>query len=98
MDGRKNNKGTKGNRGRPSMINEHTRALVINKSWERIYKKLDSKTVSEAEKDMIAFEIVKRNIPQKIDHSNNGKSFDTYSPEQIDAIISRHYQSSRAKG
>ncbi|MBS1516613.1 MAG: hypothetical protein JSS91_00840 [Bacteroidetes bacterium] len=75
MDGRSNNKGNKGNKGgigRPSLIDEQTRALVLNKSWDRIKQILESKTVSETEKDSIAFELVKRSIPQKIDHTSNG--------------------------
>lgn len=100
MDGRVNNKGTKGHKGaggRPTLIDEITRADVLNKSWSRILKKLDSKKVAEKIKDAIAFEIVKRSIPQKIDHSNNGGDFKSYSEEQINAIIQRHNTSRQNK-
>lgn len=96
MDGRVNNKGTKGHKGsggRPTLIDEKTRADVLNKSWTRILKKLDNKKTPEAVKDEIAFEIVKRSIPQKIDHSNNGGDFKNYSEDQINAIIKRHNSS-----
>ena len=75
MDGRINNKGTKGHKGgtgRLSLIDEKTRADLLNNCWERILKRLVSKGVDEAIKDEIAFEIVKRSIPQKIDHTSNG--------------------------
>lgn len=75
MDGRSNNKGNignKGGKGRPSLIDEQTRALVLNSSWQRINEILGSKTVSENIKDSIALELVKRSIPQKIDHTSNG--------------------------
>jgi len=78
MDGRKNNKGIKGNKGgtgRPSLIDEQTRADVLNNCWDRILKRLISNKEAEVVKDAIAFEIVKRSIPQKIDHTNNGNDF-----------------------
>lgn len=75
MDGRVNNKGTKGHKGsggRPSLIDEKTRADVLNNCWDRILKRLVSKTETEELKNELAFEIVKRSIPQKIDHTSNG--------------------------
>jgi hypothetical protein len=50
MDKRKYNKGTqgkKGGTGSPSLVEEKTKALVINKSWERILAKFDKKNKTQ---------------------------------------------------
>jgi len=92
MDGRVNNKGTKGNKGRPSLVIEHTRSLVINKSWERLLKLFEKKDVNEKQLDTIALEIAKKTIPQNIDFTSKGEQI-AYTESQINAIIERYNRS-----
>lgn len=77
MDGRKNNKGVKGNKGgrRPTLTNEAIRAAVIDKSWDILLKFLDDPITNpfEAkEKRQVALEIAKKTIPQKLDGDISG--------------------------
>ncbi len=77
MDKRKNNKGTKGNKGgrRPSLTNEKIRAAVIDKSWDILLNFLDTETENPLElkeKRQVALEIAKKTIPQTIDGDLNG--------------------------
>lgn len=59
--------GVRENSGRKSARAERLISDVVNKCWDRISRNLNSKRLSEAEKDMIALEIVKRTAPSKLD-------------------------------
>lgn len=85
MDGRKNNKGTEGNKGgtgRPSLVDEKLRAAVIDKCWDILNTALDDDQVNDAEKRKIALEIVKKTIPQQIDGNLNGNFTIKWATEQ----------------
>ena len=102
MDRRKYNKGIKGNKGgtgRPTLVDEKTRALVITKSWDRILKKFEKKNKSpedEKQLDYISIEIAKKTIPQNIDLTTQGDKINQlYSDDQIDRIITRYLERRR---
>jgi hypothetical protein len=77
MKGEKRNKavGVKGKSGRKSFQDEVVKALVINKSWNRILDlfKKDKKTKEdEKQLDIISLEVAKKTIPQEIKGGLNG--------------------------
>ena len=63
--------GVKGRSGRKPLIDEVTKADVINMSWTTIRKALTSHSIPDAEKIKIAVEIVKKTCPQSIEHSGS---------------------------
>lgn len=71
-DARENNGGSRPGAGRKSAQEEQLIADVVNKCWARVNANLDSKKVSNKEKNMIALEVVKRTAPKNIDLTTKG--------------------------